>query len=524
MNELEINIGDENLKFNNFDSYGNKLKKRITFINIPTKLHENDDKEQFSLDNKSQQNSIKILNLISENKDVFKFHLSYEEEKKEKIEYDKMDIELINSFYDNYSKALSNLDYEQSDIESNKENKYHNLFYGGEEIQNFNNYIKKGFEKYKFNNSESDYNFVKKLCFALIYYKKKNLNFKSTLYNYTGNMFDKYNCFSELDFIDRIKCLITLTNEYITEEENDSDNDCSIVCIENKNYNKYDYVRKAHKILLGIINDLTEKSSLFHIIHQFNSEISKEINTNASLYSGSVLNINDIKLEIFKHLNPFYLLSFHKGKIYGAIYNNTKVTVLYPRCFSSDIEIKGEDKKEIQERKSAAVLIILFHELCGHLKTHINNIPDSPKTIYLQNLKIEEVQLYKNDSGFLLEHVFANGSIEVKNFINSEYSKNLLKKSIYLGDNFSELNEILSNIKGSVVKNPESKPDFFKDLFGKGINEEDSNRIFREKYKELDYYELTKLLSSMSEKELEKNKDICDYYNETFFSDPNKKY
>ena len=351
MNELEINIGDENLKFNNFDNYGNKLKKKITFINIPAELYDSYDKDQFSLNNKIQQNSIKILNLINENKNIYKFHLSHKEEKKELIDYDKINIELINSFYDNYSKYVIKLDKKSSYTKTNKENKYHNLFYGREEIKNLNKCIKKVFEKYKFNNYESDYNIVKKLCIALIYYKKKYLDFETTLYHYTRNIFEKYNYFSELDFIDRIKCLIALTNEYTTEKDNIGSNKCTIICIENKNYDDYDYVRKAHKLLLEIIKELKEEISLFHIIDQFNSEISEEINTNVLLYSGSILNINDIKLEIYKHLNPFYLCSFLRGKINEAIYNNTKVTVLYPKCFSSEVNMNEENEKEIQFKK-----------------------------------------------------------------------------------------------------------------------------------------------------------------------------
>jgi hypothetical protein len=123
LNELEINIGDENLKFNNFDNYGNKLKKKITFINIPTELYDSYDKDQFSLNNKIQQNSIKILNLINENKNIYKFHLSHKEEKKELIDYDKINIELINSFYDNYSKYVIKLDKKSSYTKTNKENK-----------------------------------------------------------------------------------------------------------------------------------------------------------------------------------------------------------------------------------------------------------------------------------------------------------------------------------------------------------------------------------------------------------------
>ena len=514
INDYQIKINNEDLKFNTFDSYGNNLKKRITFINVP---HELFDTNQFSLEPKMSQNSIKILKLIKENENEYKFYISCKETKKYIIEYDKLNLELINSFYDNYSKSISEL-RNKSFLIKDEKNQYYNLFYGGECIQNYKKYIKKGFEEYIYNNNEIDYQFVKKLCFALIFYKKKEIDFWTVLSQYMGNIF---NSIDDLEFIDRIKCLIALTNEYISQDDNNYDS--SIVCIENNNYYEYEYIVKAHKLFLEIINDLTEESSLFHIIHQFNGEISNEIKTNILMYSGSILNVKDIKLEIYNNLNSFYLCSFKKRKTYGAIYNNTKVTILYPSSYSGGGKIK-ESEKEIQERKSSAVLIILFHELCGHLKTHINNVYDSPKTIYQQNLKVEEVKLLNSDSGFLLEHIFVKGSIEVKNFIRSENSKKLLDKTLYLGNNFDKLNKILVEKEDSIVKETEIEPDFIKEFFEKKQNNEETNKILSENYKDLGYHELTKLLSNMSEEELKQNKKIYDYYIKEFFSDPNKKY
>ena len=361
-------------------------------------------------------------------------------------------------------------------------------------------------------------------CYNILY-KKRN-DFFSPLTWYISNVKNNYNNFCELEFIDRIKFLITLTNRYISKNE-DENCDYDIVCIENEIPDKYEYIRIAHKLFIEIINGLTEKSLLFQTIHHFNSLIYDEINTHKEMYSGSILNVDDIKLEIYKNLNIFYLTSLSKESSYGSINKNTKVIILHPHEFGANEEtIKYINKDEIQKRKSAAVLIILFYELGEHLKTHINNFKDSPLAIYLSDLKVENLNLIKNDSGFMLEYLFTEGTIEVKNFVNSENSVKLLNKNIYLGKNFNKLKEILKSIKDNIANKTKSKPDLIKKKLSSEdiIPKSDNNRIFRENYKDLNYSELSELLSKMDDKALKENKDIYDYYISKFFSDPNTKY
>jgi len=506
------------------DSYGNNLKKRITFINIPNELYKLDD---FSLDNKiiQNKNSIKVLKLINETETDYKFHIINEEKTQKKIEYDKLELELINLFYSDYNQSIDKLKYDNYNIEKDIKNLYHNLFYGKEIIKKFIIYIKEGFENYIYENNEKDYLFIKKLCFAIIYYIKKEYDFFSPLTWYISNVKNNYNNFCELEFIDRIKFLITLTNRYISKNKDENCN-YDIVCIENEIPEKYEYIRIAHKLLIEIINGLTEKSLLFQTIHHFNSLIYDEINTHKEMYSGSILNVDDIKLEIYKNLNIFYLTSLSKESSYGSINKNTKVIILNPHEFGANEEtIKYINKDEIQKRKLAAVLIILFYELGEHLKTHINNFKDSPLAIYLSDLKVENLNLIKNDSGFMLEYLFTEGTNEVKNFVNSENSVKLLNKNIYLGKNFNKLKEILKSIKDNIANKTKSKPDLIKKLSSEDIiPKSDNNRIFRENYKDLNYSELSELLSKMDDKALKENKDIYDYYISKFFSDPNTKY
>jgi len=125
----------------------------------------------------------------------------------------------------------------------------------------------------------------------------------------------------------------------------------------------------------------------------------------------------------------------------------------------------------------------------------------------------------------LLEYLFVKGSIEVENFVNSEYSEQLLNKKIYISTEFKELNNVLNTIKNIISKIPEINVDLIKQLFfSKGkINEQDKKNILMFDYKSLKYQQLTQLLSEMDDKTFDKCKEIYEYYLSTYFSNSNKK-
>ena len=99
-----------------------------------------------------------------------------------------------------------------------------------------------------------------------------------------------------------------------------------------------------------------------------------------------------------------------------------------------------EPSEDEEKRISSAILMVLFHEICGYLKTHINNKLDSPRSIILPDFDTVNLNLKQNDSGYLLEFPFVRGLIEVEKFIYSEKLEKLLNKDLYLGKNFLELN------------------------------------------------------------------------------------
>jgi len=506
--EFNLIIDGTNFQFKNYETYENKLKNRITFINIPNDLQNVNNKNSES-NIKDSNNSIKILKLINDTENEYKFKLLLEKEQKGEINY--TESSLINSFYDQYFTNIYKLE-KDSKIIKLKENVYHKLFYEEIEIKKFEKYIKKGFDNYIFNDNEKDYQFIKKICFAYLFNAKKESDFTSFLFNYKRNILNM----TDLDFIERIRILIAITNEYSGLKKPSY---ISLSLIGDNNYDNS--VNEAHKILLEILDGLKEDCSLFHAIHQFNSIIRMEMISNENMYSGSILTLNDIKLEIYKNLNRFYLISYEDNQMYGAIYKNSKVTILYYDEITNSLFKDKSPSKDEKKRISAAILMILFHELGGHLKTHINNKLDSPRTIFSPNLNLITLNLKKNDSGFLLEFLLVGGSIEVSKFIYSERSEELLNKNLYLGGNFEELTNILTSIDSKTIEKEDinATADLIK--FKKKILSEKDLEKFN--YEKLNYQQLTKLFADMDEAALKEHQEAYKYYISKFFGNPDKK-
>ena len=281
--KFNIIIDGKEFQFKNYETYENKFKNRIIFINIPNDLKNiiNENLES----NINDLNNIKILKLINYKENENKFKLLLEKEQKGKINYKYNVFSLINSFYDQYFCEIFKLEKDSKNIKL-KENIYHKLFYEEKEIKKFEKYIKNGFDNFIFKDNEQDYQFIKKICFAYLYNAKKESDFISFLLNYKRNILNM----NDLYFIERIRIIIALINEY-SGQKNASY--ISISLIGDINYNNN--VNEAHKIFLEIIDGLKEECYLYHVIHQFNSIIREEMDSNEIMYSDSILTLNDIK-------------------------------------------------------------------------------------------------------------------------------------------------------------------------------------------------------------------------------------
>ena len=227
---------------------------------------------------------------------------------------------------------------------------------------------------------------------------------------------------------------------------------------------------------------------------------------NENMYSGSILTLNDIKLDKNKNLNRFYLVSYEENHLYDAIYSNSKVTILYYDVNTNSL-FKDRSPSKDEEKRISSAIMILFRELGGHLKIHINNKIESPRDIFLPNLNLITLNLKKNDYGFLLEFLLSGDSIEISNFIYSEKSKELLNKNLYLGDNFEKLKNILISIGSKTIEK-------------KILSEKD---LVKFNYGILNYQQLTKLFNEMDEETFNNNQEVYKYYLSKFFGNPDKK-
>lgn len=247
-----------------------------------------------------------------------------------------------------------------------------------------------------------------------------------------------------MEYIDRIKALIAFTKENLYNKL--EYHKLTIAKAKEKN-SKYFYYVEALEKLLSIINSLQEKSEFYKGLRQFNGIILEDKLTNKNMYSGTILNLKDIQIELMKSLNQFCFIQEGVNNLYGSYWKSARIIFLNPDYFLGIYFKKDNLSNEIKKRMTACTLFVLFHEIAGHMKTHINNEVDSPNQIYQRDFKLLSINMQNPDSGFLFEYILAGKFISCKYFMNSKISEELLDENLYLGENFDELREKLDQIK-----------------------------------------------------------------------------
>lgn len=125
-------------------------------------------------------------------------------------------------------------------------------------------------------------------------------------------------------------------------------------------------------------------------------------------------------------------------------------------------------KKGKIDNATASILFLIFHEICGHFKTNINNLENTPSQFYDYEYKIITYKLGEiSDSGNIFENFLASDIVNISSFYKISNIKELLSVDLYTKDDFSKLNQILnqlgiSNYQKSCINKP--KPIIFKDI------------------------------------------------------------
>ena len=207
------------------------------------------------------------------------------------------------------------------------------------------------------------------------------------------------------------------------------------------------------KKFLNIISRLTENCAFYKAIRQFNSIILEDTLSKKKMYSGSILNVQDIQLELYKNIGQFCIIQTGIPNLYGSYWSCARTIFINPDTIFDRYYLKDSVSDNIIKRATSGTLFVIFHEAAGHLKTHINSETDSPNQIYVKDFALQEIKMAKNDSGFLFEYILSYSCISCKYFLNSPISEDLLDEKLYLEDNFDNLQQKLKQIKYSFSPN-----------------------------------------------------------------------
>ena len=477
-------------------TFGNNYKIKFGIINIPKQI------ELFKDFKKCDNNEIKsekILILLNKDKSkkMLHFQLNKDFEKKQEFKMDK-DYEnelseFYNEFKNNYTQFYENkkqiiikysklfkeekspfqtnilTNYDISD-DFNQSNEFENLLSHesnydkiikkqrkdkvmkkeinlDESEINYRKYCEQGFKKYNFKNTEEEYEKIKKLCFLCVLkyfdYSCNRANFIFLLETY----FQLIKASKNLEYIDKIHVLLGFINDKIFDEDKRSITfEYQLINLDEKyNDNTFKYCSKAYDLFFKIIDKLKEDSAFFTCLSQINSLIFYEKTTASKMYSGTMLNINDIKLEIYKNIKRYFFLTKYNGECYAHFSPFSRMIFYHPLTFlNSKSFYITEDKID---NATIAILFLIFHEVCGHYKTNMTNLDDTPDQFYDNNYDILKYELGgSNDSGNIFEYFLSSDMINVSEFYEKKDINELLSEEIYLGKSFSNLNTILKKL------------------------------------------------------------------------------
>ena len=468
-----------------FDNYELKYRKKLCVINADIFLAK-DYLEGIDLD----PNSYKICVRIKKNgMKIPSIHeLKQEKEKirtKPNVIANKKDIEDIFKLF--------------NDIKSNKSFEYIQKTYGHLNNGNFENFV----EKYPsinknyseiLNINKNDADIFKEQLLKIIinyffvndkdsYIKSKNAildiikNIKGIIYDieefskdsdncdllrfrlYRATVYNLYSISKKLPTNKKI-CLQDL-KKYNQEIIN-----LKIIDIDNPYY-------KARNFLKQIAQNLDEKSSLFDILMQYNSGISKDIilsnkkgeknRKDFSKYELSLITVEELKKHIIKILPDFIIKYVYNDDNY-AFYSNYNDIIFIN-------EFKTFRKSEINNfyfsEYTVPLVTLLIHECWGHAKVCLSNKGrNSPIRNYLRSQNFEENSLtipygknkskIKGESGFEIEFLIT-GKRDLSNIYETYLlsgddinNNNLLNTALWTNSNFQNLRSlILNNIKAS---------------------------------------------------------------------------
>ena len=458
----------EDFELNNYDIFFNEYRIRYNIMNTKEIGIINNDLT-------SLYNSWQKIVLISMNNEYFNYSISKikkKENKKRKFKMEKEFENKLSMLYKNYKYNINLLERDEKEIKE----KYSELFKkiilteekseistddekskesenedneSQNDIELFNNntidyreYLKNGHADYYFKDTRKEYKKIKKLCFLFLvnYTFVANIDFIKyyiKLLNKIKNLLNR----------DKIKILLGYTNEIIIHG--------TFVHLKNINELKETNPYYLSYLLMNqIYENLNENSALFIPILQFNSNICFNFLNNHHCFNCSLLNINEIKMDLIRVTPKYFFISNEVNTGRGEYNEASQVMLINEiKMFKSDNNLI--DKKVGNEAKSFAVNISIenFHERIGHAKKDIINYnQNTPKYFFNIQFQIEKFE-YSNeegkkvsDSGYILEKNIFDKKDIIDIMRLSRNVETLYNYKLYVDKNFEELLKEVNSI------------------------------------------------------------------------------
>ena len=219
---------------------------------------------------------------------------------------------------------------------------------------------------------------------------------------------------------------------------------------------------KSELLFREIISNLTEESALFFMYLQLDSGSDLDMTTDNTYYMVNHISLIEIKLHLLKeYFYPYFFV--YNGNTELIAWNDAQTQIKNYNITNTIFNrVELYEKKPIKNNV-VKLALTKFHENC-HTKFKGNyNLLFSPRYLinrnldYIDNKKIdvvcegenEDLNDYIGESGDALEQYLIGDSTTLSKIIYSTGKdlSELLRLELFIKEDFSELNEIIKNLK-----------------------------------------------------------------------------
>ena len=508
INYNPLSVEYKNIKYNQFDTYGNKYRRRIFFANVnPSKLeYINSEKmNQYNINFEAYETYQAIFRIFGCNKyeisvtNMFSYYENIDIEKKEisKIELDDF-VELLEDFYEKFIDYI-NLDFK---LIKQREDAFIKLKDINENIieHDLYNLLNKP-EGYIYNNYKDEilylfhFDFYLELFNELIEENKaedvstrnKILKFKKI----EDKLFSKIILDSKINIEQKIK-IIRAINEFLKNLLITDEIVTAIDYINIEEINKNSPYYKAKILLTKIINEMTEESRLFEAFLYFDSKVIeniliKNIQDNYTYinkfgknirvektdfiteYGMTMMSLREIQNHLLNLLPTIIIRIESSIKLRALFDRKSKLMVINEQKMFGDCFIENEKLfNEEPDNYIIPICIEILHEMLSHGKLRYNYEIDFSPLAFRDskyNFKIQKIMkrvklnfnkemiVNQGESGRVLEHFISEDKELIEKLKKRTENLNIINSRFWIDKNFNDLYKAMNFNSDNNVSN-----------------------------------------------------------------------